>query len=92
MNFTFTHKRAVMGNDITVSVTSDASRPITKLVIVLDGSKLSEETPTKPATSMTRDFLRVGEAAPGKNHTLSAEAFTGDNKSEFGTAGWTDAV
>lgn len=92
MKFTIANQRAIMGNDIDVTVEADEAETITGVVCSLDGFEIgAEDFSATPVVSFHRLFNKAGDAGPNQTHKILVEARVPDgNPSLFGVHMWTD--
>lgn len=92
MKFTLTHARAVIGNDIKVSVEADDGKEIRRVLTILDGFQIADDQLVQTSDSYERTFLGVGNAGPNVDHTLVVSAEQDDSKTHSSTSIWTDSI
>jgi hypothetical protein len=92
MNFTINHARAVIGNDIYVSVAADSGKAINSARVELDGLELSNDQLSPPSDFYEHSFPRTGSAGPNMQHTLIISAQLDDNTQHSSTSIWSDQI
>jgi hypothetical protein len=92
MKFTMSHKRAVTGNNIGVSIQGEADEEMIRVKIDLDGFSLADDDPEPPSEAYENEFANAGDAGPLMEHTLVVTATTSDNVEHSSTTIWTDAI
>lgn len=90
MKFTLSHSRALMGNDISVSVEANEGNTIQRVRTELDGSELANNQLVNPSDSYERKFSNAGTAGPGTEHTLVVSAEQDDGTTHSATSIWVD--
>ena len=91
MKFTQNHVRALIGNDISVSVEADDGKTIQRVRTELDGFDLADDQLANPSDSYERSFLHAGTAGSGTEHTLVVSAEQNDGTTHSSTSIWVDS-
>ena len=92
MKIDATHKRALTGNDITVSAQAEKGEVITDVNSQLDEFTLADDELSPASESYQREFPQAGDAGPGMNHKLIVTVTTTDAKTHTATWIWVDAT
>jgi hypothetical protein len=92
MKATLRHSRAIMGNDIQVSLEASGSEQLQLVRTTLDSFTLAEDQFDEPQSSFERDFSQAGDAAPDMDHELIVEATNTAGKTARWSARWTDPL
>lgn len=92
MNFTISHKRAFIGNDVCVKVEADPSKPLSVVRTMLDDFELGNDSLTDGSVFYERTFSGAGDAGSGIEHSLVVTAQQADGASHSSTSMWTDPV
>lgn len=91
MNIQMKHARALMGNDVAVSVAVEKDEVIANVDTELDGFTIGNDTLAAGSQSYERVFPGVGDARPGEEHTLVVTVATEDGAEHSATSIWVDA-
>ena len=92
MIFSLQVARDILGNSISVLITSDLSREITRVATTLDGFTLGTDLLSPPLTRYERSFRQAGHASPGLSHNLTVTAFDETGISETARRTWVDNI
>ncbi len=90
MKFTANHTRAIVGSDISVSVTAGDKEAIAEVSVTLDGELLDELELADGTEDYSRSFSRAGYSSPGMEHTLVVTATDGTGTPHSSTTQWSD--
>jgi hypothetical protein len=90
MTFKTTHTRAVVGNDLSITITAADKESIASVTITFDGEILEEEEFSDGTESYTRNFSGVGDAGPGTQHSLVVSATDQSGAPHSATTEWSD--
>jgi predicted secreted protein len=90
MRFSLSHRRALIGHDITVKVTAAAKETIARVATELDGRTLARDALAPPEVQYERMFHQVGGAGPGQDHVLAVHATSADGKTTVASLRWND--
>lgn len=91
MEFTLTHTRKTIGQEIEVKVEADEDQKISLVRTEFDGSTLADDALASPTVQYDRTFEGAG-AGIGQQHTLVVTATDEDGNSESATKMWIDDV
>ena len=91
MTFTATHARALLGSDITVTVSAGEGESIAEVSVLLDGAALEELELADGTDTYSRSFSRVGESSPGMDHALIVTATDNKGAAHGATTEWSDS-
>lgn len=90
LKFQTSHSRALLGNDVIVSVQADGDERIARVEIQLDRFTIADDILNTPAESYERDFHQVGNAGPGTEHSLMVSVVCMEGTTHGATTFWTD--
>ena len=91
MTFTATHTRAIVGSDVTVTITAGDKQSIAEVSIALDGAALEELELADGTESYSRTFSHAGDSRPGMDHTLIVTAMDAGGATHGATTQWSDS-
>ncbi len=91
MTFTATHTRALLGSDITVTVSAGDKQSIAEVSILLDGALLEELELADGTENYSRSFAHVGQSSPGMTHALIVTATDDQGAAHGATTEWSDS-
>jgi hypothetical protein len=92
LKFTVNHSRALMGNDISVSVDVDEGKSIQRVETKLDGFTLADDLLETPSDSYQRTFLSAGDAGHGTEHRLVVSVEQDGGNIHSSTSVWADPI
>ena len=90
MRFSLSHRRALIGHDVTVKVTAAAKETIARVITELDGRTLARDALAPPEVQYERLFQQVGGGGPGQQHVLSVQSTSADGKRAVASLRWND--
>ena len=90
MRFSLSHRRALIGHDVTVKVTAAAKETIARVTTELDGRTLARDALAPPEVQYERAFHQVGGGGPGQHHVLSVQATSAEGKPAVASLRWND--
>jgi hypothetical protein len=91
VNIQIKHARALIGNDIQVTVGCEKDEAIASVDTELDEFTLANDTLADGSQSYERVFSSAGDARPGQEHRLVVSVTTGDGTTHSATSIWVDA-
>ncbi len=91
MTFTASHTRALLGSDITVTVSAGENQSIAEVSVLLDGAVLEELELADGTDNYSRSFSHVGESQPGMDHSLVVTAVDDKGAAHGATTEWSDS-
>jgi hypothetical protein len=86
------HKRAITGNDLSITVTAPAGKLLVSVRCLLDGLGLQDPTITMAVSEHSHNHVQAGGAAPFRNHKLMVTATYNDGSQEQGEEDWQDPI
>jgi len=89
VQFTISHKRQTMGQQIHIAVAAGASESISEVITQFDGFTIGDDPLADGATQYDRTFDGQS-AAIGATHTLVATALDQNRTPHSSTTIWTD--
>lgn len=89
MQFTISHKRQTMGQQIHVSVAAGTSESISEIITQFDGFTIGDDALAAGATQYDRTFDGQS-ASSGTTHTLLVTALDQNQTPHSSTTIWTD--
>lgn len=90
MRFSLSHRRALIGHELTVKVTASAKETIARVTTTLDGRGLAKDSLSPPEVQYERSFHQVGGAGPGLQHVLVVHATNGEGEQAVASLRWND--
>lgn len=90
MVITIQTSRDVIGHNIIVSVASDSSHEIVRVLTRLDGFNLADDFVSPPTTAYNRQFRQAGNFSPGATHTVTVQATDETGLTESASRTWVD--
>jgi hypothetical protein len=90
MRFSLSHRRALIGHDVTVKVTAAAKEAIARVTAELDGRALARDALAPPEVQYERVFHQVGGGGPGQQHVLSVKATNSEGEAAIASLRWND--
>jgi hypothetical protein len=90
MDFSINHSRDIIGNKISVKITSDRAHLIASVSMTYDGSQLCTDILGSPSTYFQKQMNQVGGAGPGYSHTLIVDVTDTTGVTESATESWQD--
>jgi hypothetical protein len=90
MRFSLSHRRALIGHDITVKVTAAGKEAIARVATELDGRSLARDPLAPPEVQYERMFHQVGGAGPGQDHVLTVHATSAEGATAVASLRWND--
>ncbi len=92
MRFTLSHRRATMGNDLSVLVAGEGDELLSRVRVEYDGFGLSDETFAPGVTQYEKQYSQVGTAAPREPHRLIVTATSDLEKQRTAIHSWEDST
>jgi len=90
MKIEITHKRAPVGNDITVKVNAENKERISSVQTKPDRFTIGKDALNPPNVSYERIFPKQGSASPGRRHSVTVKVIDQDGNDHNATYKWTD--